>query len=279
MKRTVLLFASILVINTINAQDRHFLRTYESTNLAKGIRDVEVWSTVRMGKEAFFRRIDERLEFEVGLTDRLQTALYLNASHISAADKNDTLGIINSESEFSISSEWKLKLSDASTNFIGSGLYAEVTISGTEFEVETKILLDKRINNHLIAFNIVSELEWAQEIETEVIDGKIEQDSKMALEATPLEFDLAYMYHIKPNFGIGIEAIDHYEITPSGGLEHSALLAGPSLFWNPKDSKHSILINFLPQIMNMYKTAAQPNALDLDEYEKYNFRILLDFSF
>lgn len=279
MKKVAILFVMLLIVVSSNAQDRHFVRTYESTNLAKGLRDFEVWSTIRIGKESFFRRIDERLEFEIGLTDRLQTALYLNASHKSFSDKNDSTGTINSESEFSISSEWKLKLSDATTNFIGSGLYAEVSISGTGFEVEAKILLDKRIDKHLIAFNIVGEFEWEQAVKVKMDNGKVVQENKMELAATPLEFDLAYMYQVKPNFGIGLEAINHYEITPAGGLEHSALLAGPSICWNPKDSKHSILINFLPQIANMYKTAAQPNALDLDEYERYNFRILIDFSF
>lgn len=279
MKKTAIFSLIIFFSVTANAQDRQFVRTYQSTNLAKGVRDFEVWSTLRMGKEAYFRRLDERLEFEIGLTDRVQTAFYLNMTHKSFADKNDSTGTIFSESEFSVSSEWKLKLSDATTNFIGSGLYGEMTISGTEFELEAKLILDKNIGKSLIAFNAVGEWEWEQEVETTVVDGKVEQENKMELAATPVEFDLAYMYNIKPHFGIGLEAKNHYEITPKGGLEHSALLLGPTLYWSSEDNKHSIIINFLPQIANMNKTDKQPDALDLDEYEKYNFRLLFDFTF
>jgi len=279
VRKKILLSISVLFIISATAQDRQFVQTYQSTNLAKGFRDIEVWSTLRMGKETFYRALDERLEFEIGLTDRLQTALYINASNKSFANKDDSTGTIFSESEFSISSEWKLKLSDATTNIIGSGLYGEATISGTGLELEAKLILDKRINKHLIAFNAVAEWEWEQKVKGKVVNGKVEQENNMKLMATPFEIDLAYMYNIKPNFGIGLEAKAHYEITTEKGLEHNALLAGPTLFWNTKDNKHSIIFNFLPEIINLKKTKEQPNDLDLDEYEKYQFRLLLDFSF
>lgn len=278
MKKLIL---PLLLIQSLfaAAQDRQFVYTYQSTNLAKGLRDLEVWSTIRMGKESYFRRLDERIELEMGLTDRIQTALYLNMSHISFANKGDSTGTIFSESEFSISNEWKLKLSDASTNIIGSSLYGEVTISGKELELEAKLILDKKINKHLIAFNLVGEWEWEQEVEAAIVNGEVKQENKMELEATPVELDLAYMYNVRPNLGIGLEVKNHYEITPVDGLEHAALLAGPTLYWSTKDNKHSIMLNFMPQIANLNKTAAQPNALDLDEYEKYVFRLLFDFSF
>lgn len=263
----------------MQAQDRQFVRTYQSTNLAQGVRDFEVWSTLRMGKESYFRRLDERLEFEIGLTDRLQTAFYLNMSHQSFANKGDSTGTIFSESEFSVSSEWKYKLSDPAADIIGSGLYGEATISGTGLELEAKIILDKKINNHLIAFNIVGEWEWEQQVKTKTVNGKVDQKNEMELEATPVEFDLAYMYNIKPNFGIGFEAKNQYEITTAKGLEHAALLLGPTLYWNSKDNRHTIIFNFLPEITNLHKTAEQPNNLDLDEYEKYDFRLLIDFTF
>ncbi len=279
MTKKILLSISVLFIISATAQDRQFVQTYQSTNLAKGFRDIEVWSTLRMGKETFYRALDERLEFEMGLTDRLQTAFYINASNKSFANKDDSTGTIFSESEFSISSEWKLKLSDATTNIIGSGLYAEATISGTGLELEAKLILDKRISKHLIVFNAVGEWEWEQQVKGKVVNGKVNQENDIKLMATPFEMDLAYMYNIKPNFGIGLEAKAHYEITTEKGLEHNALLVGPTLFWNTKDSKHSIIFNFLPEIINLKKTEEQPNDLDLDEYEKYQFRLLLDFSF
>lgn len=279
MRRLPIIIGFSLFTTVISAQDRHFVRTYESTNLAKGTRDLELWSTIRTGKDAYFRAIDERVEFEVGLTNRLQTAFYLNGSTSSFIDKNDSTATMQHTTDFSLSSEWKFKISDANTDVIGSGLYGEFTLSDKELELETKILLDKRINNHLLALNLVAEFEWEQSTEAKVVNGEVKQESDMELEATPMEIDLAYMYNVRPNFGVGLEAKQHFEVTTEGGLEHSALLAGPTVYWTPKDSKHSFIFSFMPQLTNMNKTAAQPNALDLDEYEKYDFRLLIDFSF
>lgn len=277
MKKIILLTTSIFTLSSISAQDRQFANTYQSTNLSRGFRDFEVWTTIRMGKEAFYRALDERLEFEVGLNDRLQTSIYFNATHQSSADKNDSTGTINSESEFSISSEWKLKLTDATTNVIGSAVYAELGISGTGVELEAKLILDKRINKHLIAFNAVGEWEWENKVKATTVNGKVKQENSMKLMATPIEFDLGYMYNFRPNFGLGLEAKNQYEITTEKGLEHAALLLGPTLFWSSRKKDFKILLNFLPEITNLNKSEEEPNALDLDEYEKYQVRLILDF--
>src|SRR5690242_16308368 len=81
---TISFLLVILFTGSVFSQDRNFARTYQSITLAKGIKDLEVWNTLRTGRDDFYRRLDQRIEFEVGLTDKLQTALYLNASHISA---------------------------------------------------------------------------------------------------------------------------------------------------------------------------------------------------
>ena len=281
MKRKILftLTISLFISQLINAQDRQFVRTYQSANMSKGARDLELWTTLRAGKESFYRGLDERLEFEVGLTDRLQTSIYLNATHQSFVDKSDSTGTIQSQSDFSISSEWKFKMSDANINFLGSAVYAEATVSGTGLELEGKLILDKRIGNHLIALNALGEWEWEQEITSKEVNNKVEQTSKSKLMATPFELDLGYMYNFKPHIGLGVEARNQYEITTANGLEHSALLLGPTLYWSPKEGNYNIILSFMPQITNLRKSAEEPNALDLDEYEKYDFRILLDFSF
>ena len=60
------------------ADDRHFGYSYESGVLAKDNRELELWNTWRYGRSKYFSRIDHRVEFEVGLTDKLQTAFYVN---------------------------------------------------------------------------------------------------------------------------------------------------------------------------------------------------------
>src|SRR4051794_20626531 len=63
-----------------SANERHFTYTYESAVLPQGARELEVWTTARLGRHQYFAQFDHRLEFEVGLTPRLQTSLYLNFS-------------------------------------------------------------------------------------------------------------------------------------------------------------------------------------------------------
>src|SRR4051812_1480656 len=84
MSTRVCLFAlATLAPFAVAANERHLTYTYESAVLPQGARELEVWSTARLGREQRYARFDERVEFEVGLTDRLQTSFYLNFNAIS----------------------------------------------------------------------------------------------------------------------------------------------------------------------------------------------------
>ena len=162
---SILSILTILSVQYIKAQDRQFVRTYQSTVLPKGAMDLEAWSTFRTGREYFFNRIDNRLEFEMGLCDKLQTAFYFNSSHLAFGANKDTLGGIADtsqsgimhESEFSISSEWKWKLLDPSANNFGLALYAEIGLAPSEIEIENKIIIDKKTDKNIFALNLVNE--------------------------------------------------------------------------------------------------------------------------
>ena len=105
------------------ATDRPFTYTYGSDVLFPGLFELEPWTTVRAGRDNFFVELDHRLEFEFGLTRRLQTAIYLNFSALSF---DDAVGNQRA-SEFltGISWEWKYKLLDSLADPIGVGLYFE----------------------------------------------------------------------------------------------------------------------------------------------------------
>ena len=80
------LFLGLILAAGIQANDRHFGYTYETATMSKGARELEVWSTARMGRDDFYSRLDHRLEFETGLTDNLQTAFYLKWRQITSED-------------------------------------------------------------------------------------------------------------------------------------------------------------------------------------------------
>ncbi|MBK5285367.1 MAG: hypothetical protein JJE25_08170, partial [Bacteroidia bacterium] len=171
MKKTnifLLLIFSVIGFNA-PAQDRNFAWTYQTNTLPAGVRDVEIWNTLRSGRNYFYNRLDQRVEFEFGITDKLQSSVYLNMSHIGQAAHLDINGGtrdtsasgINTKSDFSFSSEWKYRLTNPEPDRINAALYLEFTVAPNETEVEWKILLDRRNEKNIWALNLVAEQAWA----------------------------------------------------------------------------------------------------------------------
>jgi len=254
--------------STINAQDRHFAWTYESTTLPKGAIDIEPWVTFSTGGKNFYRSYENRIEFETGLTDRLQTSVYLNTGQKSEALTNADGEIIGLEesSSFSFSNEWQLNILNPSVSPVGLGLYAEYGLSTDEIELEFKLLLDKKTPRSIFSYNFVTELEFENEFEQEDGEGKIETEKEFIIEN-----DLAYMYMIKPTLGIGLEARNHNEFV-KGEMEHAAIFFGPTLFFS--QNRFFAIVNALPQLTDLKR-----NGLELNEHQKFSGRILLGFSF
>jgi len=271
-----ILLAGVLIGTTSTAlfsQDRSFAYTYQSNILPKGSMDLELTNTLRTGKEGeyspfeFGRILDQRIEFEVGLSDNLQTAFYFNAS--SSAFALEGGPGIEHDLDVSFSNEWKWKLSDPSVDAIGSALYGELTVSADEIELEGKVILDKRFGDELVALNLIGEYELESEFEAE--ESEVETEAE-----TPVEIDLSYMHFFSPSFGIGLEARNHNKITEDEGWEHSALFAGPVIFV-VHDRIFGIL-TALPQIANLHKTDTAPGNLVLDDHEKVELRLLVGIS-
>ncbi len=265
MKR-VCLFLLVLIGLSAQSQDRFFAYTYTSNVLPKGNFDVELWHTSRFGHQSqFFHAMDQRAEFEVGLGKNLQTAFYFNRFQQTFSDKvND----IKMTSEIGFSNEWKWKLSDPSANKLGSALYGEVGVKGDEIELETKLILDKYFGNNLVAFNLVAE--WEEEAAKQ--NGKY----SFVHRETPVELDLAYMHNFNKSLGVGVELRDHNEIV-KGAWEHSVLFGGPTI--NYRSDRFFVIANYLPQWVNLHKTAAAPNNKVLDKHERAEARIIFGFSF
>ncbi len=265
--RKILIIAALFGFSIAQAQDRFFARTYTSNVLPKGAIDLEFWHTSRMGHaNQFFHAQDQRMEVEFGLGKNWQTAFYFNRYQKRFSTTTDGTDVSN---EIGFSNEWKVKLSDPTANKLGLALYGEWGIKGgDELELETKVIIDKVIGKHLLAFNGVYEFE--KEFEWE--DGKVKSDGyKM-----PVEFDIAYMYNVKKNLGIGFELRNHNEIAKGKGWEHSVLFGGPTL--NFRGNRWFVIANYLPQWGNIHKTQYAPLSKVLDEHERTEARILFGIS-
>ncbi len=270
MKKLLTIAIILLTALNIKAQDRVFSRTYQSTVLPAGSLDLEYWATSRAGREQFYHRLDQRLEMEIGLGRNWQTAFYLNLSSTTQLNEDGTA--FTTSFSPGVSNEWKWKMTDPVANALGSALYGEFTVKPREIEFEAKLILDKRMKNTLLAYNLVGELELEYELELEPGHEKPELEREKEY---VVEQDFGLMQFLKPNLGVGFEVRNHNEIA-HGEWEHSALFAGPSIHWSGKN--WFINFNILPQLTNLKKAEGAGNLV-LDEHEKVETRVLVAFTF
>ncbi len=257
MKKFILI--SIIILSAVNifSNERKFGYIYQSSVLGKGNRELEIWTTARIGKDIpYFAATDHRVEFEWGLSNRLQTAFYVNFRNTSADDGS---GMKTSFDFKGISTEWKYQLSSPS-KAIGFALYGELGLNTDEAEFEGKLIFDKKIKKSTFAMNLVFEHEWeftAAKPETEIA----------------LEGNLGWSYDITNSFALGIETRNH-NVFKEGELEHSALFAGPVISFSQPN--WWLTLTVMPQLTSLKEKSGDKN-LDLSEYEKIQARVLFSF--
>ncbi len=267
MKNSILISAFLLLITMSSmAQDRVFNYTYQSSVLNKGEKELEVWTTVLQGKKDYYREIQNRVEYEVGLGSNLQTSFYLNSKQKAAFD--DITGeIVMNPTEISISNEWKYKISDPVANRVGFAGYAEFTVATDELEIELKAILDKKIGRTTHALNLTFEPEW----ETTTANGKV-------VTATALKYDFNYgfAFEINKNWNLGAEIINRNVYIKDANFTHSALFASPTVAFNT--DKFWVNLSVSPQIAGL-KNPPSMTGLNLDEFTKMDMRLVFSYSF
>lgn len=264
MKRLffILAFVNIAVVY---GQDRLFTYTYQSTVLNKGQKEIEVWNTLRTGRKDYYSRLDNRTEFEIGLGGKLQTAFYLNLTSKTSTIDQSSVKSLETENEISFSNEWKLKLMDPVANPFGLALYGEYGIGSNEYELEGKLILDKKIKNLTIASNAVFEMELVPIPELDKTSWEKEKK---------FDLNLAFAYSFSPRFAVTVENL-YKNVFVDNALEHSALYCGPGFSY----TLENFWVNFtaLPQITSF--KGSTDSSLNLNEFEKVQLRLLFSYVF
>ena len=259
---------SILLLSTMSllAQDRLFNYTYQTIVLSKGVKELEVSINVLSGKTNYYREIQNRVEYEVGLGSKLQTSFYLNSKQKAAFDAITGEIVIN-PTEISFSNEWKYKFSDPVANRIGFAGYVEFTVATDELEIELKAIFDKIIGKTTHALNLTFEPEW----ETTTQDGKV-------VTATELKYDVNYgfSYGINKNWSFGAEIIDRNVYIKNDKFTHSALFAGPTFGYHI--NKFWANVSVSPQIVGIHNPD-KSSGLNAEEFTKMDSRLIFSYSF
>lgn len=255
-----LLAALTLAATEARATERRFTYSYESGVLHVGGREIEPWNTFRLGRSEHYSRLDTRLEAEMGVTDRLQTSLYLNLKSLSA---DGPLGREASTELSGVSSEWKLKLSDPVADRFGFALYGELTGGPSEFELEGRLIADKRAGRWLSALNLAYEHEW-----------EFEEEGETARESV-FEVTAGTAYFVKPALSLGVELRSHSVFLPGDEPTRSALFAGPVVSY--ARGGWWLTASVMPQIVAL--AGKSDGHLDLEEHERVEVRVLLGLEF
>ncbi len=263
MKKYLLL---LLSPSFLLAQDRIFTYTYQSNVLGKGQKELEVWTTLHMGKENYYREIRNRVEYETGLGSNLQVAFYLNSKQKAFYD-DVTSEIVMKPTEISISNEWKYKISDPVADKIGFTAYGELTIATDELEIELKAIFDKTIGRTVHAVNLIFEPEW----ETTTVDGKVATNTEYKYDV-----NYAFAYNINKSWNIGAEIINRNVYFKTDESTISALFGGPVISYST--NKFWVNLTALSQIAGLNNPEGM-TGVNLDEWTKFETRFAFSFAF
>ena len=150
-----LAFAAVLVAYTsvASADPRPFTFSNDTYPMGKGDFEFEQWATWKhhTDEDPGFNRIDFREELEFGVTDNFDLAFYLPTWRYEDSDSKDGL-------EFrSVDVEAIVYLSNPVEDVVGFGIYNEAKIGDDSLGFETKLLVQKDVDNWVFLYNLVLE--------------------------------------------------------------------------------------------------------------------------
>ncbi len=259
--RLVWLFGLLSAVPAM-ANERHFTLSYESATLPAGAIEIEPQTTFRMGREQYYLGMDHRLEFEFGITDRLMGAIYLNFGSETARAGSE---IVSSSQSQGASAEFKYNLSNASADAIGSALYLELTATPLEYEIEGKLLLDKRLGTWHVVGNLIYEREWG-------FEGFWNNEHKIAVSLGATHFLTEHLTLGAEVYGQG--TLEQSAAGSDTSLAHGALFAGPVVGY----ASHSwwLATSVTPQLVGFGDAVtAAGTTRDLQDFHAVQARVIL----
>jgi len=274
------------------AGESPFGYVYTTDTHPRGEREFEQWLTRRHGQSrGDYDLWQARTEFEYGITDRLQTALYLNYDHVSAfhnrADGTTGPGAfipdsVDPDARYrrtffqSFSNEWIYRVLSPYKDPIGLALYIEPTWGPDERELETKLILQKNF--------LEDRLVWAANLTAAAEKERFHDDWENEGE---LEFTTGLAYQVAPGWHAGLEYRHHRGYEGRGFSAAKRVYAvnfiGPSVHYASR--KWWLTATFLSQIANAkaYNDEAREDLIGGrfygEHHERNELRIKVGFEF
>ena len=294
MSRLKLAFLTTLVCGcgAAWAGESPFGYVYTTDTHPRGTREVEQWLTHRSRQsQGDYDLWQGRTEFEYGVTDRLQTALYLNYGSVSALHNrpDGTTGPgafvpdnVDPDARYSrtffqsVSNEWIYRILSPYKDPIGLALYVEPTWGSNERELETKLILHKNFFDD----RLVWAANFTAAAESERWHGAWENEGE-------LELTTGLAYQFAPRWHAGLEYRHHrgYEGRgfSSSKRVYAANFAGPSMHYASQN--WWVTLTYLRQLANAkaYTDGAREDIIGGrfygEHHERQELRLRMGFAF
>jgi hypothetical protein len=211
-------------------------------------------------------------EFEYGITNRLELGLYVTlAPAPNGAQFSSSSGLPILLEGNGVKQRLRYRLLDEGVLPIDVGFYGELTENEHEFEVEAKIILQRRIGNLRIAANIVGEHEW--------YFASTQQDWVFDPSA-------GITYQVTPVFQPGIDSwmwIEHSNVSGVTVTNETPLNLRPNVYVGP-----AMLLNFGKfwwstgvyfRVTNLGYDAVKEGTIAKDIFGPLWFRTIMGISF
>ena len=236
--------AGLIVFATIaQADPRPFTFSNDTYPMGKGDFEYEQWVTWRKHEEeeTGYDRVDFRHEFEFGIADNFDLAVYLPSW--SYEDSEEHTG-----TQFgSIDVEGIVYLSNPVTDRVGLGLYVETKVGEDELEFENKLLVQKDVGKWIFLYNLILETE---------IEGVFHGDEENEIEGV-LGHSFGVSYAAAPGWFFGGEALVESAFDDWSEYEHTTAWAGPAVSYQG----HERVWATLTPMYQLTDTESEPDFL------------------
>lgn len=211
----VVLAIGLVMPLAASADPRPFTFSNDAYPMGKGDWEYEQWVTYsgRTDEDRDFLRLDFRHEFEFGVADNLDLALYMPEWRYQETDDEDGTTFQGGSLEAIV------YLTNPVKDFVGIALYGEIGVGEDELEFENKLIIHKDIGKWILAYNLVLETE---------LEHVFDKDEETEVEGV-IEHTFGVSYALAPGWLTGGELIVASEYADWEDYEGTTVYAGPAI--------------------------------------------------
>ena len=237
--------------------------------------EVEQWATWATSKpDEDFDAVEGRTEFEYGITNRFQLALYANYfwNRVAPTGPGAPDSSVDTTRFNGFSAEAIYQVLNPYTDPFGFAVYLEPAIAAGERALEAKLLFQKNFldDTLILAANVNLEYVWAHDVAADVWERE-----------TALEIYLGASYRVSPGWFVGAELLN--ENGYSGHLlfdaahpETNAFFLGPTVHYAAPGWWATLAVyNQLPWASNPANSPGAISHGQLVEDERWRLRFRL----